>query len=197
MKKLRIGNYLRKIFVGAGIAILSIGIVGRASACRCGWLSLERGFQNSDVVFVGVVPANGMRVVNPKVVTRPDGKQINSGNARVYTFNVATLWKGSISRNVDVSTIFSGPACGSYFEEHTKYLVFAGYSDQRKPSMTASATFLDGDKSSLSTHFCKNNVKLDGNRETPKIIKKLERLKQITDERRLAMQKENDANSDR
>ncbi len=122
------------------LPLMAILLMGSALACSCiAPVSIEESFNNSDMVFAGVV------------------NNINDGNdydPRSVYFTVDTYWKKD-SDNKGSNSAMKGPTiihtgrdsamCGFEFEEGKKYLVYATRND-------------DGD---LTTSLCSRTISFD------------------------------------
>ncbi|MBI5029332.1 MAG: ABC transporter permease subunit [Chloroflexi bacterium] len=94
--------------------------VPRALACSCvSPGSPQQALDQSTAVFVG------------KVTERKIVDSLDSQDAVQFDFQVSTVWKGPVQKDLSAMTSFGSASCGYEFQVGEKYLVYAGGSENR------------------------------------------------------------------
>ena len=110
--------------IGAVVFALMLGVVwllghpGQVHACSCAMPGTpSEEIDKFDAVFAG-------RVVSIEHSFDPSKTPVH-GDHTTIGFNVSAVWKGAVSRDMDVTTPPTGGACGFVFEEGEEYIVYA------------------------------------------------------------------------
>ena len=108
-----------RIFLSLVIVIGILAIETKpAYACSCAPPgSPVEGLNNASAVFTGKVVA----------LAEPSGGfgPISSADPVTVTFQVYTVWKGSVSQTTTITTARSGASCGYTFDKGGEYIVYA------------------------------------------------------------------------
>ena len=164
------------------LAICSLVIVVGSSsslACSCVKSSLEKRFNEKDVIFTGIVESSEAAPEDYKLTWK-----LKAGEEFAYSllktkFKVTDVWKGDLDKHTWVYT--SNPAEDSNrsydFEEKGRYVVFA--SNLRK-----TANNEDGEESDsfLWTELCSWNIDLGHVKEKRALVRKLRSLRSQLEE---------------
>tara|TARA_B100000949_G_scaffold201073_1_gene188960 strand:- start:77 stop:700 length:624 start_codon:yes stop_codon:yes gene_type:complete len=103
--------------------VLLIASVPAAAACSCGGATIEEGFENADLVFVGTALD----------IAPPDVWLVPGWRLRTTTFEVEETFKSAL-RSWDagrVTLAHSEDNCDAAFEPGVRYLVFAWWTDDQ------------------------------------------------------------------
>ena len=96
-----------------------LGNVEQAYACKCvvpGSPSEE--LEKFDAVFAG-------RVLSIEHSFDPNAASVSPGDHTTVGFTVNTVWKGTVDKNIDLTTPPTGGSCGFAFVEGEAYIVYA------------------------------------------------------------------------
>ena len=96
-----------------------LGNVEQAYACKCvvpGSPSEE--LEKFDAVFTG-------RVLSIEHSFDPNASSVSPGDHTTVGFTVNTVWKGTVDKNIDLTTPPTGGSCGFAFVEAEDYIVYA------------------------------------------------------------------------
>jgi hypothetical protein len=96
-----------------------------ALACSCAQSSKPQLVERAGVIFTGEAKTFA-RTWN---FTR--GCSVSSADPVTFSFEVRTVYKGDVPKNVDVHTVVSGASCGYEFETGKLYTVFASLIEGR------------------------------------------------------------------
>ena len=97
-----------------------LGNSGQVYACSCaqpGTPSEE--LRESSAVFAG-------RVVSVRHTYDPDGRSVSRDDHSTISFEVSTVWKGTVYEDIYITTPPTGGSCGFRFVEGEEYIVY-GY----------------------------------------------------------------------
>src|ERR1700722_10234289 len=107
---------------------------GAGFGCICGGGTPPcEEYWNAAVVFSGTVAR-----LSPMSIEEKFGERIVSYSKLSATFNVETVYRGEIEKEVDVITGMSDGDCGYHFQIGERYLVYAFVSEQTKRLGTSS-----------------------------------------------------------
>ena len=107
------------------IALFFIAGQRPALACSCARPSKPQLVERASVIFTGTpVRASRAFAFGPMCTT-------SSADPVTFTFEVQTIYKGDVTRSVDVGTVVSGVSCGYEFQMNKTYTVFATVNDGR------------------------------------------------------------------
>ena len=117
---------------------LSLGLLyfsqGAGFGCICGGGTPPcEEYWNAAVVFSGTVAR-----LSPMSIEEKFGERIVSYSKLSATFNVETVYRGEIEKEVDVITGMSDGDCGYRFQIGERYLVYAFVNEQTKRLQTSS-----------------------------------------------------------
>ena len=121
------------------VIIVSMLVIGTESAYACSCAlpgPLDEELINASAVFTGKV----VKLAEPIGGIGP----ISSADPIKVTFQVYTVWKGSVSQMTTITTARSGASCGYTFEKGGEYIVYA-----------------DGSENSLSVSLCSRTQPFD------------------------------------
>lgn len=158
--------------------VIVVGSSSSALACSCVKASLERRFNENDVIFTGIVESSEAAPEGYKKIWK-----LESGEEFVYSllktkFKVRDVWKGDLDKHTWLYT--SNPAedsCTYDFEEKGRYVVFA-------TNLTKTANSGDGEESDsfLWTGLCHWNINMGGVKEKRALVRKLKSLRSELEE---------------
>jgi hypothetical protein len=116
---------------------------GPAYACSCVIPGpADEELANSVAVFSGKV----IDVAKPLINIGP----VSSADPLKVTFQVYTVWKGSMSQTTTITTARSGASCGYTFEKGKEYIVYAyGTDNDLSVSLCSRTQLLDTAKDDL------------------------------------------------
>lgn len=100
-------------------ALWLLGTTEQAYACKCvvpGSPSEE--LEKFDAVFTG-------RVLSVEHSFDPNASSFSPGDHTTISFSVDTVWKGTVDKNIDITTPPTGGSCGFAFVEGEEYIVYA------------------------------------------------------------------------
>ena len=108
-------------FVLSATAILLwlLAVSGTVHACSCVLPgSPAKELERNAAVFAG-------QVVAVRHSFDPGSMRLGPGDRTTVEFDVATVWKGNVERDLRITTPPTGGSCGAPFEEGQEYLVYA------------------------------------------------------------------------
>lgn len=164
------------------LAICSVAIVVGSSsgalACSCVKASLEKRFNDYDVIFTGIVESSEAAPESYKKVWKlKSGEEFNYSLLKTK-LKIRDVWKGDLDKHAWLYT--SNPAehsCGYGFEKKGRYVVFAR-------NLTKPANSGDGEESDsfLWTGLCYWNINLGYVKEKRALVRKLRSLRSELEE---------------
>jgi hypothetical protein len=102
------------------VIIVSMLIIETESACACSCAPpgpLDEDLTTAAAVFTGKVVGLDESIGGSGPISSADPMKV--------TFQVYTVWKGSVSQTTTVTTARSGSSCGYTFEKGGEYIVYA------------------------------------------------------------------------
>ncbi len=112
-------------FLGAGVLALLVSLLlflanpADVLACKC----VEPGRPLEEMAKFHAVFAG--KVVSIEHTFDPDGGAVSPWDHSTIGFEVSTVWKGDVARDMEVVTQPTGGACGYPFEVDVSYVVYA------------------------------------------------------------------------
>jgi len=107
------------------VALLFVTGEQPAVACSCVQFTKPQVVERANVIFTGV-PTRTASLFGINL-----GCNRSTADPVVFTFDVATVYKGDLPRTVEVRTAMGGASCGYEFETGKTYTVFATQADGR------------------------------------------------------------------
>ena len=108
------------------------GNASQAYACKCvvpGSPSEE--MEKFDAVFAG-------KVLSIDHSFDPNAASFSPGDHTTIGFNVDTVWKGTVDKNIDLTTPPTGGSCGFAFVEGEEYIVYAYEGAEQSENLSVS-----------------------------------------------------------
>lgn len=149
----------RSIISGVGCLLLAIFSIN-GWTCSCVEETLEKDFEDADVVFAGTVLHRGEPEGNGEILTT---------DLIEVEFEPDESWKGETESKMTVSTRLGSSSRGYPFEVGIRYVVFASAVKAQSEESGETHEY-------LYSGLCTSNEKLDESSETQTLLEQLEEL---------------------